>query len=190
MTGFPGSVSNVIPYVIFALGGQATHSDRRQHKSTYTSRQLPRVNTRIPLNTLLPLHRIPSFVPAYPYTHTLFLPRGLGMNDAGTEDGNPRRPADGSPEEPEEAVTLNNVSEQPDSRKDKRIILVPSATSRRFTSTQSIPCRNVRSPQRLLEVLETKYGKDGYNVEMRHNVYTVTISSNRTKLSQDEIRDC
>jgi hypothetical protein len=49
---------------------------------------------------------------------------------------------------------------------------------------QTIPCRLIKDPKRLLEALRLKYGPGGYRIEMRHNAYTVTTGGNGNGLSK------
>lgn len=100
--------------------------------------------------------------------------------------------ASGSSRRTVQVIPQLNVPREQYSRSPQRTATIqPSAHQRgRGTTTQTIPSRYVSSPRRLLDLLKSKYGEDGYTVEMRHNTYTVVTRYGRGKLSQEEIQNC
>jgi len=56
-----------------------------------------------------------------------------------------------------------------------------------MTHTQKIPARFVPSTRRLVNLLNRKYGAGCYAVEMRHNVYTVTVDNDNLELSPADL---
>jgi len=56
-----------------------------------------------------------------------------------------------------------------------------------MTHTQKIPARFVPSTKRLVNLLNRKYGAGCYAVEMRHNVYTVTVDNDNLELSPADL---
>lgn len=113
-----------------------------------------------------------------------------------TDNAN-QAPADGSQDPEEAAIVILSQGNTNQDTCSQEHLQIDTVSQRQVTmddeglrpgargiTTQTIPSRCVRSPRRLLELLKTKYGQDGYNVEMRHNVYTVVTRDGKGKLSQ------